>query len=219
MERTLKEFCDILDVSPGATAQEVKQAYRDLVQFWHPDKHADKIPRLRQLAEEKMKEINAAYEVLKGGVPREEPQSKEDESTTRTAGSYTNQTAPRPEWVPPQQPTENPNSGCAVAATAVTFLLCVFVFSGFVFVTEVTRKTKERGWFSSPEYETIYVTSWFQVIFWTAIVCGVTYGLVLWKRSEALIWLAIAASIWLKLSDSQKGAQAPKPTMPNFQTR
>jgi len=205
MERSLKELCEILGVSPSASSQDVKQAYRDLVQFWHPDKHADKIPRLRQLAEEKMKEINDAYEHLKGGVPREVPQNEENKSTARSEGSHTNPTG-HAQWVPPyqpvSQPAETPNSGFAVAATAVAFLLCVFVFSEFTFVKKETRMTEPSGWFSSAKYETVSVTSWLSVTFWTVVVCGVIYSLVLWKRGEALTWLLIIALFWMKMDPS-----------------
>jgi DnaJ-domain-containing protein 1 len=55
---------EILGLKPSASQEEVNQAYRDLVNVWHPDRFVGN-PRLQKKAEEKIKEINAAYEYLK----------------------------------------------------------------------------------------------------------------------------------------------------------
>jgi len=50
----------VLNVSPNATDDEVKHAYRELARKYHPDNYHDN--PLADLAQEKMKEINEAYE-------------------------------------------------------------------------------------------------------------------------------------------------------------
>lgn len=50
----------ILDVSPNATDEEVKQAYRKLAKKYHPDNYVNS--PLAETASEKMKEINDAYD-------------------------------------------------------------------------------------------------------------------------------------------------------------
>jgi preprotein translocase subunit Sec63 len=55
---------EILGLKPGASQEEAAQAYRDLANVWHPDRFAGN-PRLQKKAEEKIKEINAAYEYIK----------------------------------------------------------------------------------------------------------------------------------------------------------
>jgi tetratricopeptide (TPR) repeat protein len=58
----------ILGVGYGASADELKQAYRDLVREWHPDKHQHD-SRKQVQAEEKLKQINIAYDRLKEYKP------------------------------------------------------------------------------------------------------------------------------------------------------
>jgi DnaJ like chaperone protein len=50
-----------LAVSPSATADEIKAAYRALMSQYHPDKVASLGVELQVLAERKSKEISAAY--------------------------------------------------------------------------------------------------------------------------------------------------------------
>ena len=50
----------VLGVSRNATDEEVKKAYRELARKYHPDNYRDS--DLAELAEEKMKQINEAYD-------------------------------------------------------------------------------------------------------------------------------------------------------------
>jgi ribosomal protein L34E len=63
-DERLVRFFEIFGLKPQATVEELKQAYRDLVNVWHPDRFSNN-SRLQQKAEEKLKEINAAYEYIK----------------------------------------------------------------------------------------------------------------------------------------------------------
>ncbi|HET9525950.1 MAG TPA: J domain-containing protein [Pyrinomonadaceae bacterium] len=54
---------DVLGVKPGVSDRELKAAHRDLTKVWHPDRFGHD-PRLQDKAQEKLKEINEAYEQL-----------------------------------------------------------------------------------------------------------------------------------------------------------
>ncbi len=55
----------VLGVSPSASDDEVKKAYRELARKYHPDNYHDN--PLADLASEKMKEINEAYDAITKG--------------------------------------------------------------------------------------------------------------------------------------------------------
>ena len=56
---------EVLGVSPNADEEEIKRAYRELAKKYHPDNYANS--PLADMAQEKMKEINEAYEALGRG--------------------------------------------------------------------------------------------------------------------------------------------------------
>jgi TonB family protein len=64
--------CRTLEVEPGASLEEIRQAYRDQTKVWHPDRFSNDI-RLQKKAEEKLKQINLAYQRLCGRGPYEPP--------------------------------------------------------------------------------------------------------------------------------------------------
>lgn len=55
---------DILDIPPNADTDSIRLAYRRMAKLYHPDKVASLAPEFRDLAELRMKEINAAYQEL-----------------------------------------------------------------------------------------------------------------------------------------------------------
>ena len=53
---------EVLGIKQGASEEEIKRAYREMVKKYHPDQYQDN--PLSTLAEEKLREINEAYESL-----------------------------------------------------------------------------------------------------------------------------------------------------------
>lgn len=55
----------VLHVPRTATDSEITRAYRNLVQMYHPDKVEGLAPEYREIADTRMKAINAAYEQVR----------------------------------------------------------------------------------------------------------------------------------------------------------
>ena len=58
----MRDPYSVLGVSQNASDQEIKKAYRELARKYHPDNYVNN--PLADLAEEKMKEVNEAYEAI-----------------------------------------------------------------------------------------------------------------------------------------------------------
>jgi DnaJ-class molecular chaperone len=76
----VKDYYKILEVSPDASLEEIKQQWRFLAQVWHPDRFAN-LEHKRQL-EEKFNEIHEAYAVLS------KPQERQAYNAWRSAAGY-----------------------------------------------------------------------------------------------------------------------------------
>ena len=76
----------VLEIDEKATQEQIKQAYRRLVKKYHPDKYVDN--PLNKLAEEKMREINAAYDMLtENGSSRNGQRSSYSKSSSGAGSS------------------------------------------------------------------------------------------------------------------------------------
>lgn len=61
-EKNMSDPYSVLGVSSGASDEEIKKTYRELVRKYHPDNYHDN--PLADLAQEKMKEVNEAYDSI-----------------------------------------------------------------------------------------------------------------------------------------------------------
>jgi hypothetical protein len=87
---------DVLGVKPGVSDRELKAAHRDLAKVWHPDRFLHD-PRLQEKAQEKLKEINEAYEQL---ISRHQRRVPTPPRSSPPPPSYRAQTTPAEVVVP-----------------------------------------------------------------------------------------------------------------------
>ena len=81
----------VLGVSPSATDEQIKTAYRELARKYHPDNYANN--PLADLAQEKMKEINEAYDQIQRQRKQQQSYSAGNGYSRQSYGgqSYSNQ--------------------------------------------------------------------------------------------------------------------------------
>ena len=100
--------------------RELKAAHRDLAKVWHPDRFVHD-PRLQEKAQEKLKEINEAYDLISSGkIPRPAPSRPEP---SRPAPSRPTETVYYSDHTTRRAPREG-NSKWAVVS--VLLFLAVF---------------------------------------------------------------------------------------------
>ena len=79
---------EVLGLKPGASQEEIKKAYRNLIKQYHPDQYGDN--PLKNLAEEKMREINTAYDMLTKNNGNSYNNSYSNSNNNTSNNSYSN---------------------------------------------------------------------------------------------------------------------------------
>ena len=126
----LSKAYELLGVKPGVSSRELKAAHRDLAKVWHPDRFVHD-PRLQEKAQEKLKEINEAYELISSG------------KTPRPARAETVQDAP------PRRPVQRGSWQWAVDP--------VFLFAAVFAVTTKVLLERRSHVQAQPEVETVEI--------------------------------------------------------------
>jgi hypothetical protein len=85
----------VLGIARTATLPEVTEAYRALVQIYHPDRYAEAPARVQAEANKRMQALNGAYAAVKRNAPAPPP---------RTAPPRTSRPEPPPAPQPPPRP-------------------------------------------------------------------------------------------------------------------
>ena len=84
----MRDPYEVLGISSASTNEEVRQAYRALAKKYHPDNYVDS--PLAQMAEERMKEINEAYDE----ILRQRASAKGGSSTSSESNKFYSSDAP-----------------------------------------------------------------------------------------------------------------------------
>jgi len=147
---------EILGLKPDADVEEIKQAYRDLMTVWQPDKYADN-SRLREQADEKITEIVGAYNTIlahkKEHESRQAQPDEQIEKVTTVIDSDDAHESIEPERQPDKSSFESSGEvkTGAVSDKAVKFFLMT---CGFGVGQRLTALIK----FSNPT-ETFFITT------------------------------------------------------------
>ncbi len=165
----IKKSFEILELDPNASVDEAKQAYKDIVNVWHPDRFSHN-SRLKEKAEEKLKEVNVAYETVnsflsskKGLRPRPDqaPQAK-------TATSERTEAKTKPDSESGHQNfqgearAEDKTEAVAETGTRIFLEVCSFLYSSLrriiAFEAKISALSKAieqahlNTWFASESY-------------------------------------------------------------------
>jgi DnaJ like chaperone protein len=60
-----RDYYEVLGVEKGASAEDIKKAYRKCAMKYHPDRVATLGPEVQKAAAEKFRQIQEAYETIK----------------------------------------------------------------------------------------------------------------------------------------------------------
>jgi len=100
--KNLDRYYHLLGLEPGASIEEVNQAYKDLVFIWHPDRIPGDNRRLQEKAQEKLKSINEARDRLRAA-------HRENRISRPQAARRSQSPAPPQPSHPPTRPPRRPS--------------------------------------------------------------------------------------------------------------
>ncbi|MEI7821720.1 MAG: J domain-containing protein [Verrucomicrobiota bacterium] len=141
----IRECYRILDLEPGASLEEIKRAYRELVKVWHPDRFRSD-PKLQAKAGEKLKQINLAYERLCKEAAAEGSHKAAATKTKAATNPAPERTRPEDEatHVPPVKDPSSTNEPENVHLTRWIWMAAAVVALLIIAVTR-SEKPQESG--------------------------------------------------------------------------
>jgi len=121
MIRDIERCYRILELESGASLTQVKQAWRDLVKVWHPDRFPNDT-RLHLKAQERLKELNQAYETLQTYLASDQPNTASRPNPAQTRDNTTETEKP------PSQSAARPDNFGRVFAVLTALIWLLFFY-------------------------------------------------------------------------------------------
>lgn len=146
----IRRYFDILEIDRDANLDKAKQAYKDLVNIWHPDRFSNN-PRLKQKAEERLKEINQAYETVKGFLSSRKPLKPEKAPQAKTEAKAEAETSAKAraetEYHKSQAETEakDKTEAFVEAGTGIVLSLFSYLSSAFRRIVAEAKTEVDQG--------------------------------------------------------------------------
>jgi DnaJ domain len=139
-----KAHFQLLELDQTASLDEMKQAYKDLVMVWHPDRFGHNV-RLRQKAENKLKQFNEAYEHLTQWYthPAKGKKSPSGSATPSTRSSS-------PEENPTRSHTASPPPHVKTSDLYITFAHAQYILQRYCFTPLPSSNAAHQDYQSGP---------------------------------------------------------------------
>lgn len=140
----LSKCYEVLGVQPGISPEQLKTAHRDLAKVWHPDRFGHD-PRLQSKAQEKLKEINEAYDQISSGKFKRRAAQRDQNS----AGQTRNRNYAQQYDQADDAQNRKPSSAPAKASMRWQFVVGTLLVFGVAFLF-TTRSLLSSGQSNSP---------------------------------------------------------------------
>ncbi len=175
----MENYYSILEISESATPEEITQAYRLLLQVWHPDRFHHN-PTLLTKAEQKSRDINVAFETLSNS----ELKQRYDDGL-RASGARQGQHKPKPP-VDEARITRCPDSACnsvlRVNAKTVVIVTCPTCRTTFRYDPE-----RDEKWDINPPEKDEFFTPARMAMLAIAVLFAVILIFTTTKKSKIII--------------------------------